>query len=235
MRSGDKRMLEEINRTVCDHCSDILFVYHEDYKENLRKENIKNNVYVVGNTIVEVCLPIVSNLENNQNQKVRNRILLDIHRPENFKYKTRMENIINYANICIKKYGLELMMLKFPRTKKYLEEFQLDLGKINEINLLSYKNYIETIYHCKFIISDSGTAQEEPALMGTPVIVPRDYTERPQSVSTGCTFMLDVNSVNDTWERSFEWLDDEHEIDIKWLGDGTTSDKVINHLKNLLI
>ena len=33
MRSGDKRMLEEINRTVCDICSDFLFVYHENYKE----------------------------------------------------------------------------------------------------------------------------------------------------------------------------------------------------------
>ena len=41
MRSGDKRMLEEINRTVCDHCSDILFVYHNDYKDNLSRENIK--------------------------------------------------------------------------------------------------------------------------------------------------------------------------------------------------
>jgi UDP-N-acetylglucosamine 2-epimerase len=53
MRSYDKRMLEEINRTVCDHCSDILFVYHEDYKTNLYNENIKKNVFVVGNTICE--------------------------------------------------------------------------------------------------------------------------------------------------------------------------------------
>ena len=37
MRSYDKRMLEEINRTVCDHCSNVIFVYHEDYKNNLLK------------------------------------------------------------------------------------------------------------------------------------------------------------------------------------------------------
>ena len=40
MRSGDKRMLEEINRMVCDLCSDFLFVYHDNYKTKLAKENI---------------------------------------------------------------------------------------------------------------------------------------------------------------------------------------------------
>ncbi len=53
MRSYDKRMLEEINRTVCDHCSNILFVYTQDYAEQLKLENINKNVFVVGNTIVE--------------------------------------------------------------------------------------------------------------------------------------------------------------------------------------
>ena len=58
---------------------------------------------------------------------------------------------------------------------------------------MAYKEYLTTIYHCPFIISDSGTAQEEPAIFDTPVIVPRDFTERPQSVEANCSYMLNVN------------------------------------------
>ena len=119
MRSFDKRMLEEINRTVCDHCSHIHFVYHEEYKKFLDKENIKENVHIVGNTIVEVCKPYIP-IEDKQNYM----ILLDIHRPENFKYKNRMEHIIQYANLCIEKYGIPVKMLNFGRTVKYIKTYQ---------------------------------------------------------------------------------------------------------------
>ena len=63
MRSYDKRMLEEINRTVCDHCSHILFVYHDEYKRQVERENITENVHVVGNTIVEVCKQFIPKIE----------------------------------------------------------------------------------------------------------------------------------------------------------------------------
>jgi UDP-N-acetylglucosamine 2-epimerase (non-hydrolysing) len=228
MRSYDKRMFEEINRTVCDHCSDLLFVYHEDYKKQLEKENILNNVFVVGNTIVEVCKPFISNIS-----KKKDMILVDIHRPENFKYKDRMINIIQYANECGKKFNLPVKMLKFYGTCKVVEEFKLDLGDIEWMDLMSFKNYLNTIYHCKFIISDSGTGQEEPALMKTPVIVPRDFTERPQSTKSNCSYMLNVNDLSNQ-EKSFEWMDDYEnerlEIDVSWLGDGRTSDAIMNIL-----
>ena len=93
------------------------------------------------------------------------------------------------------------------------------------------------IHHSKFIISDSGTGQEEPALLKTPVIVPRDYTERPQSMQNNCSFMLDVNTLSNQ-DESIIWLEDifcgNKYIDSSWLGDGTTSTKIINILKDTM-
>lgn len=232
MRSFDKRMLEEINRTVCDHCSHIHFVYHDEYKRFLENENIKENVHVVGNTIVEVCKPFIPN-----DKKRNDLILLDIHRPENFKHKYRMENIIQYANLCSKKYGIPVKMLNFGRTTKYIKEFGIDLGKVELVELMAYKQYLTTIYHCPFIISDSGTAQEEPAIFDTPVIVPRDFTERPQSVEANCSYMLDVNSESN-FEDSWDWLSKieskELTMNIEWLGDGNTSNLVVEKIKNFI-
>lgn len=230
MRSFDKRMLEEINRTCCDHCSHILFVYHNEYKKYLENENIKNNIHVVGNTIVEVCKPFIPN-----EAKREDMILLDIHRPENFKFLSRMINIIEYANRCAKKYNLPVKMLKFYGTCKFLEEFKIDLGLIELVDLMPYKKYLTTVYHSKFIISDSGTGQEEPALFNTPVIVPRDYTERPQSVEANCSYMLNVNYLNNE-DMSYEYLDNiwnkKLQINTEWLGNGDTSKMVIEKLKD---
>ena len=232
MGSHEERMLEEMNRTVCDHCSHILFVYHEDYKNHVNNENIKDNVHVVGNTIVEVCKPFIP-----KEEKLNNMILVDIHRPENYKYKNRIENIIKYANECVTKYNLPVKMLKFFGTCKYINEFGIDLGNIEMIDLLSYKEYLKTIYHCKFIISDSGTGQEEPAFFKTPVIVPRDFTERPQSLEANCSYMLKADDLSNNDESHF-WLNDiftqEIEIETEWLGEGKTSQYIIEELKKFL-
>lgn len=229
MRSGDKRMLEEINRTVCDHCSDYLFTYHRNYKKKLIRENIKkDSIFVVGNTIVEVCSEIFDKFKNKQ--KENSKILLDIHRPENFNYKDRMEWIIKYANECSKKYNLPIKMLNFKRTINNINKFNLCLDKIEIIDLMNYTDYLKFIYNCKFIISDSGTSQEEPAILNTKVIVPRDFTERPESVYNNCSFMLNDKNFN----LSFEWLNSDNKIQTKWLGNGKTSEKITSIIKKNL-
>ena len=234
MRSFDKRMLEEINRTTCDHCSDIHFVYHEEYKKFLEAENLTKNVHVVGNTIVEVCKPFLQ-----KDIKKRNDvILLDIHRPENFKYRERLMNIINYANKCIDKYDLPVKMFNFGRTTNAIKEYEIFLDRIELIDLMGYKEYLDTVYHSRFIITDSGTGQEEPAIFDTLVIVPRDFTERPQSVQANCSYMLNVNN-DKTFEDSWNWINKienkELKMEIGWLGEGNTSELIVNELKKFLI
>jgi UDP-N-acetylglucosamine 2-epimerase (non-hydrolysing) len=234
MRSYDKRMLEEINRTVCDHCSDLLFVYHDDYKTQLENENIKNNVFVVGNTIVE---PFSIFRETILSQpKQNNLILLDIHRPENFKYTHRLENIFNFANKCIYFYKLPVKLLYFKRLQDEIDKHSLVLGNIEIVPLFAYKEYLKTIYDCRFIISDSGTGQEEPALLNTPVIVPRDFTERPQSYQNNCSIRLDVENLNTA--DIFKWIkcieNGELKINSSWLGQGNTSKLVVNEIHNFL-
>jgi UDP-N-acetylglucosamine 2-epimerase (non-hydrolysing) len=229
MRSYDKRMLEEINRTVCDHCSDLLFVYHEDYKEQLVKEGITKNVFVVGNTIVEPFQVVKDQIM--VEPKHKDLILLDCHRPENFN-RERLYNIITFANECAVRYQLPVKLLYFKRLLDKLNEYQISLGKVEMVPLMPYQEYLKTVYHSRFIISDSGTGQEEPALLQTRVVVPRDFTERPQSYQYGCSIKLNVNQLNS--KDVFDWLDGSVSIDSSWLGDGQTSKKIIEHIMDFL-
>ena len=230
MRSYDKRMLEEINRTVCDHCSDILFVYHEDYRQQLVRENITANVHVVGNTIVEPFTLFRDDIFTTE--KRGDMILMDIHRPENFNYPERLKSILRFGNLCSTKYGLPIRLLYFKRLKDAIAKFGLEseLGNIEMIDLMPYKEYLETVYHCEFIISDSGTGQEEPALLNTAVVVPRDFTERPQSHENNCS--IQFRAEDDNSEVVFEWLKNIKmgilKIDASWLGDGKTSKYIID-------
>ena len=237
MRSGDKRMLEEINRTVCDHCSDYLFVYHNDYKKNLLFENInKKNIYVVGNTIIEP-IKLFFEMKKAKNKKY-NKILVDIHRPENFKYKERLKKIIKLCKDLSKRFNLEIYFLSFGRTIDYLKKFKINTKNIKFIDMLSYKNFLYEQYNSLCIISDSGTAQEEAPLLKTPVITPRDYTERPQSMKYNCSFLFDLNNYEINLKESINYIEKINAkpniINVKWLGSGQTSNKIIKILKDNL-
>ena len=92
MRSYDRRMPEEVNRVICDYVSDFVFVYTPLYKERLIQENKKpDNIFVVGNTIVEVVKDYLPT-----GKKQRDYIVADIHRNENLKNPEQYNHILNY-------------------------------------------------------------------------------------------------------------------------------------------
>ena len=144
-----------------------------------------------------------------------------------------MEKILNYANFCASKFQLPVQMLSFHRTIEAIEGYNLNLDEIKLIPLMGYTDFIKAQQESKFIISDSGTAQEEPSLLDIPVIVPRDFTERPESVENNCSFMMNLDTQNYK-TTSIEWLKLNRPILTKWLGNGNTSRTIVEHLRALL-
>lgn len=230
MRSYDERMFEEINRKVCDHVSNMLLVYHQNYKQKAMREGIsEDRIFVVGNTIVEPLRKIA----DFSYKGTKKHILLDIHRPENFNCSKRLQSILDFANLCKRKTNTPVKMLKFGRTMTAINNFDLNLNNIETMELMGYKTFVRMMQDSLFIISDSGTAQEEPALLKIPVIAPRDFTERPESVQNGNSIMLNVLD-KECYNGCIEWAAKTVPGNSAWLGDGTASRQIVRVLEENL-
>lgn len=235
MRSGDRRMLEEINRIVCDNCSDVHFVYHDNYKVKLIRENIPGKyVYVVGNTIKEVFLKNKDFIPFDAPTK--DFILVDIHRPENFKYEDRLRAIIKYIRATADYYRHHVKWISFGRADQAIARLRNSCVEIDKycsqfefIPPVSFKEFIALQYNANVVVSDSGTSQEETCLVGTKVVVPRDFTERPESVENNCSYLL---KLNDPIIHSWNYIDDPTKPNTDWLGDGNTAANIVTGLED---
>lgn len=235
MRSYDRRMPEEVNRVICDYVSDLVFVYTPTYKQRLIQEN-KNpkQVHVVGNTIVEVVKQYMP-----AGTRSKNFILADIHRNENLKSHEQLNHILQYINQVGTKLNMEVKLVKFNRSLKLIEKYKLlkDKPQISLEGPYGFLDYLELQYNAYGVISDSGTCQEECPLLGVPVAVPRLATERPESLENGNSILVGEDRpihkmVNETIKFFKEYSNSPKQL--KWLGDGHTSERIISILKKEL-
>ena len=58
---------------------------------------------------------------------------------------------------------------------------------------LDYEPFVFLLKHCFLVLTDSGGIQEEAPSLGKPVLVMRDFTERPEAVDAGTVKLVGVN------------------------------------------
>ncbi len=66
------------------------------------------------------------------------------------------------------------------------------LGHADRIRLLrpmTYVPFVRLLSAADVVLTDSGGIQEEAASLGTPLVVLREVTERPEGVEAGAAFM----------------------------------------------
>lgn len=159
---------EEMNRCLISRIADIHLCPSELNKMNLIKENIKDNIYVVGNTGLDNI--------NRYDIKYENKILITLHRRDNHNvmdlWFKELEKIAN-------KYNEIEFILPIHPNPNVLKHKNI-LKKVNVIEPLNHNNLIDLIKECKFIISDSGGIQEECSFLKKKIVICRKTTERPE-------------------------------------------------------
>lgn len=180
MRSFDWRMPEERNRVVIDRISDVLYVYHENYKVNLVREGIcPTKIVNAGNVIVDVirkwenkCL-VVDPAEY---------ALMTLHRNEHVTNPRLAQQIIDSVACATDIRGLPVTFIEMPRIKQLGLQYPSNFIVTEPLGFL---DFLRIERYASIIYTDSGTSQEEAAIFGVPCVVTRNSTERPETFECG--------------------------------------------------
>ncbi len=230
LRCYDENLPEEINRRLTDAISDIFFTPSLYENKNLQKENIKKNIFFVGNIMID-SLKFFFEKVNIEPKYKKIDGILTFHRPENVDNLKTLLKLVSQIVIWTKKY--KILFPIHPRTIKNLKKFKLlnDLKKIENLKIIKPLGYLNFLVHmklCKFIITDSGGIQEETTFLGIPCFTIRQNTERPITIRMGTNKLVDSESINNKLKKIK--LNKRKKIP-KW--DGKTSERIIKIIKLL--
>ncbi|MCX8084995.1 MAG: UDP-N-acetylglucosamine 2-epimerase (non-hydrolyzing), partial [Calditerrivibrio sp.] len=240
---------EEINRVLVGHLADFHFAPTKKAKQNLYKEGIRNNVYVVGNTVIDALFMGVNRIESDVALKgeidrffekvikdQKSKILLVTgHRRESF--GEGFENICNALRELAFRYReIEIVYPVHlnPNVKEPVNRILKDIENIHLIDPLEYPYLLWLMKKSYLVLTDSGGIQEEAPSLGKPVLVMRDVTERVEGIEAG-TSMLVGTGVKSIVEHVSLLLNNE-EVYRKMsqatnpYGDGRASERVVKRL-----
>lgn len=243
---------EEINRILIDHIADYHFAPTEKAKENLYKEGIKNNLWVVGNTVIDALFWGLDRI--NQSSQLRKSIekffnsKLDIknskiilvtgHRRESFGE--------GFKNICnaLKEVALRFKDVQIvypvhlnPNVRKPVDEILKNIKNVYLLEPLEYPYLIWLMSKSYLVLTDSGGIQEEAPSLGKPVLVMREVTERTEGIEAGTAMLVGTKKENivESVSRLIEEpkLYEKMSKSINPYGDGKASKRIVDIIKKI--
>ena len=196
-RCYDDRVPEEINRRVIDHSSTILLPYTERSKENLVREGIeRERIFVTGNPIFEVMEAHRPGIDTSDvllrlGLEAASYVLVTLHRAENVDDPARLGQFMAALSRVAEDQACPLVVSVHPRTAVRLREFSLapDSSRVMLLDPLGFLDFIKLERHARIVLSDSGTVQEECAILRIPNVTLRDVTERPETIECGSNIL----------------------------------------------
>ena len=233
---------EEMNRNLTGRIAELHFAPTENNKNNLKKENITENVFVTGNTVIDAFQTTVKPDYVFKNETLRNLdlagkrcVLLTAHRRENLGQP--LENICNGVRHLAEKY--KDMVFVYPvhlnpavriTAERILDEVE-NVYLIPPVDVEDMHNIMSKSF---LVMTDSGGLQEEAPACGVPVLVLRTETERPEAVEAGTVRVVGVEQ-EDIENAAITLIENKEEYEkmakaVNPYGDGHASERIVKYI-----
>jgi len=230
---------EEMNRVLTSRLASYHFCPTANSKQNLLAENTTNNVFVVGNTVIDALfkgLEKIASADENLLTKYsridfsKKIILVTCHRRENF---GKPFEDISDALLEIAASHPESVIVYPVHLNPNIKEIAYQKLIANNIELIPPLDYPELIWmmnKSNIILTDSGGIQEEAPSLGKPVLVMRTVTERTEGVDAGTAVLVGSDRQKIVSETFKLLTDSEYYSEIATAsnpyGDGKASEKI---------
>jgi UDP-N-acetylglucosamine 2-epimerase (non-hydrolysing) len=242
LRTGDKwqPFPEEINRRVAGVVADLHFAPTENARQNLLSEGVPAGAVVVtGNPVIDALQQIAQHAQDSTPTALasvptdRRIILLTAHRRENF--GRPLENVFNAVRTLAQRYAQDVHIVYPVHMNPHVHQpAHRILGDVANISLLDPVEYLTMVHlmgRAVLILTDSGGIQEEAPALGTPVLVLREVTERPEAIEAG-TARLVGTDVDRILDQACALLDDPAAYQrmaraVNPFGDGHAAERIV--------
>lgn len=237
---------EELNRQLTGRIAKYHFAPTYSNRDNLIRENITENIYVTGNTVLDAFSTTVkkeycfnSAILNNLDYINKKVILVTAHRRENL--GEPLKNICN----ALKQLSQTVLDVEIvypvhlnPVVRETVKEILSGIDNIHLIEPLDVMDMHNLIARCYLVMTDSGGLQEEAPACGKPVLVMRTETERPEAVEAGTVKVVGVES-SAIYEEAYILLSDDKCYEkmakaVNPYGDGHASERIVEILVKAL-
>ncbi len=214
LRCFNKKVPEEVNRIVTDHCSHLLFTPTDIATSQLLNEGLsKETIFQVGDIMYD-CFLHYSKLAD-QNSTILSKLgvyekkyaLTTIHRAENTDNPQKLNEILEGLFSIAKE--LPIVFPLHPRTKKTLQQMNLLQAVAERLILcdpLGYLDMVKLERNAQIIITDSGGVQKEAYFCQVPCLILRGETEWTELVKNNYSELVppDKFQIQESFHRNTE-------------------------------
>ncbi len=184
---------EEVARRMVSIVAALHFAPTDSAADNLRHEGVEGQIVVTGNPVVDALQYIrqITGGRNSPHPSERFRIVATIHRRENHAY---LADIFGALVDLARRPGVDVILPLHanPAVTQAAQTIFRD-SPVQVIAPMDYVPWIQFLTTADLLISDSGGIQEEAPVLGIPLLVTRDVTERPEVLQTGHAVLVGHN------------------------------------------